>query len=148
VSRYAASTIQVYRSSLAGLRRQRDALLAQPNRGRVQQEDLERLHNLIAHREAVVAEADREAAERLAAEQAERATLAALEAEFAALPDAALQDLVDGAAFLLLLDSARQYGLVTGGPEVDFERCDAVLRVGRQRGLAPRDAKEDRDGLV
>jgi hypothetical protein len=114
----------------------------------VQQEDLERLHNLIAHREAVVAEADREAAERLAAEQAERATLAALEAEFAALPDAALQDLVDGAAFLLLLDSARQYGLVTGGPEVDFERCDAVLRVGRQRGLAPRDAKEDRDGLV
>jgi hypothetical protein len=140
-SRYAASTIATYRASLAGLRRQRDTLLAKP-RTRLQEEELARLNNLIAHREHVVAEADREDAERAMAEQTEQVALTALEREFAELPDKQLQELVDGAAFLLLIDAARQYGLVTGGPEVDVERCDAALRVGRQRGLAPRDATE------
>ena len=48
------------------------------------------------------------------------------------------QDLVNAAEFLLLVDSARQYGLVTGGPEADVERCILILEEGRRRGVTPR----------
>lgn len=47
------------------------------------------------------------------------------------------QEAVDGAKGLLLLDSARQYGLVTGGPEVDVDRCEKILQAGRRRGVRP-----------
>jgi hypothetical protein len=42
------------------------------------------------------------------------------------------QEAVDTAHFLLLLDSARQYGLVEGGPAVDIERCEAILKRGAE----------------
>lgn len=138
---YAQRTIIAYRSSLVGLRRKRDALRKRAPLLRGEQHELDKLEQLIAHRERVVAEADR-----AAAEQADR--LATLDAEFAALDDAALQPLVDGAEFLLLLDAGRQYGLLTGGPEIDVERCEAALRVGARRGLVPRPAGETAADLL
>jgi hypothetical protein len=51
--------------------------------------------------------------------------------------DAEWQEAVDAAEFMLLLDSSRQYGLVTGGPKVNIERCEEILREGKQRGFEP-----------
>jgi hypothetical protein len=47
------------------------------------------------------------------------------------------QDAVDGARFFLLLDSARQYGLVAGGPGVDSNRCIDILKQGAALGVKP-----------
>lgn len=38
------------------------------------------------------------------------------------------QDAADCAEFLLHLDASRKYGLVTGGPEIDPDRCQEILR--------------------
>lgn len=48
------------------------------------------------------------------------------------------QEAVDLAEVLLLIDSARKYGLITGGPGVDADRCDRLLAEGRRRGVRPR----------
>lgn len=45
------------------------------------------------------------------------------------------QDAVDAAHGALALDSARQYGLVAGGPNVDADRCLEILREGECRGI-------------
>lgn len=37
----------------------------------------------------------------------------------------------------LLLDSARQYGLVTGGPQVNVDRCVEILDRGKALGYVP-----------
>ena len=37
------------------------------------------------------------------------------------------QEAVDAAAFMVYLHSARLYGLIEGGPEVDCERADDLL---------------------
>lgn len=50
------------------------------------------------------------------------------------------QEAVDAAEGLLLIDSARQYGLITGGPKIDVERCQEILRRGREHGVYPADA--------
>ena len=47
------------------------------------------------------------------------------------------QEAVDGADALLSLDSARQYGLVTGGPKVNVNRCVAIVEEGKRRGIQP-----------
>jgi hypothetical protein len=47
------------------------------------------------------------------------------------------QEAVNVAEFLLLIDSARQYGLITGGAEVDANRASAILARGRQLGYRP-----------
>jgi hypothetical protein len=47
------------------------------------------------------------------------------------------QHAVDLAEFYLHLDSARKYGLVTGGPHVDVARCEEILHKGRRRGITP-----------
>ena len=47
------------------------------------------------------------------------------------------QEAVNLAETLLLVDSARQYGLITGGPVIDINRCEFILRCGRQRGYRP-----------
>jgi len=44
---------------------------------------------------------------------------------------------VDAAEACLLLDSARLYGLVTGGPGVDVGRCEEMLAEGRRRQIVP-----------
>lgn len=48
------------------------------------------------------------------------------------------QELVDSAHALLTIDSCRQYGLVSGGPECDAERCRKILAEGQARGFSPR----------
>ena len=48
------------------------------------------------------------------------------------------QAAVDLAEFYLRLDSARAYGLVTGGPEhINVERCSTILIEGRRKGVRP-----------
>lgn len=47
------------------------------------------------------------------------------------------QDAVDAAHGALALDSARQYGLVTGGPTVNVPRCAMILDQGRKMGVIP-----------
>jgi hypothetical protein len=47
------------------------------------------------------------------------------------------QEAVDMAHACLALDSARQYGLVTGGPGVNVARCIDILDEGKRRGVAP-----------
>lgn len=47
------------------------------------------------------------------------------------------QDAVDAAEGALCLGSARQYGLVTGGPEVNLERAAVLLREGKRHGITP-----------
>ena len=47
------------------------------------------------------------------------------------------QEAVDLADALLLLDSARAYGLVSGGPAVNIERCDDILKRGHDLGFRP-----------
>jgi hypothetical protein len=44
---------------------------------------------------------------------------------------------VDGAKFYLGVDAARQYGLITGGPKVNAERCQRLLELGKRKGYTP-----------
>lgn len=44
------------------------------------------------------------------------------------------EEVLEMAEFMLLLNSARQYGLVTGGPVVDVERCAEIIKKGRAKG--------------
>jgi len=47
------------------------------------------------------------------------------------------QGAVDAASALLCLESARQYGLVEGGPLVNGDRCREILAQGAARGFTP-----------
>jgi hypothetical protein len=47
------------------------------------------------------------------------------------------QEAIDAAEFYLALDSARQYGLLTGGPTVNVERCIDILERGKRLGYRP-----------
>lgn len=47
------------------------------------------------------------------------------------------QHAVDAAEFYLLFDSARQYGLVAGGPVINAERCSDLLIRGAALGYQP-----------
>ena len=49
------------------------------------------------------------------------------------------QDAVDGAQALLEIDSAKQYGLITGGPDADVQRCEEILLYGKALGVTPSD---------
>ncbi|OJW05300.1 MAG: hypothetical protein BGO49_31230 [Planctomycetales bacterium 71-10] len=48
------------------------------------------------------------------------------------------QNAVDAAKALGVLHAARSYGIVKGGPEVDVDRCDALLERGLRLGITPR----------
>jgi hypothetical protein len=52
------------------------------------------------------------------------------------------QEAVDHAHFFLLLDSARQFGLITGGPAIDVERCEEILEKGAALGYTPKELKK------
>lgn len=43
----------------------------------------------------------------------------------------------------LLLASARAYGFVDGGPDVDVDRCEEVIEVAREAGMEPTDDEVD-----
>jgi len=45
---------------------------------------------------------------------------------------------VDAADACLCIEAARQYGLVTGGPEVDVDRARWIVAQGKLRGIQPR----------
>ncbi len=47
------------------------------------------------------------------------------------------QEVVDVAEFCLALESARQYGLVRGGPGVNVDRCEELLKLAAARGIRP-----------
>jgi hypothetical protein len=47
------------------------------------------------------------------------------------------RDAVEWAEVMLLLDSARKYGMVTGGPEVDVARCLELQARGQALGHVP-----------
>lgn len=50
------------------------------------------------------------------------------------------QEAVDMAKSLLMVHSAKSYGLVAGGPNVNVERCEQLLRDGARIGFIPDDA--------
>jgi len=47
------------------------------------------------------------------------------------------QEAVDSAYGALVLESAKAYGLLTGGPVVNVDRCEKILRRGARRGIYP-----------
>lgn len=47
------------------------------------------------------------------------------------------QEAVDLAATHLRIDAARKYGIMTGGPEIDIERCVGLLKAGKEKGVTP-----------
>lgn len=49
------------------------------------------------------------------------------------------QEAADAAWAMLVLDSCRQYGLVEGGPEINFDRCVAILERAKAKGIEPRE---------
>ena len=48
------------------------------------------------------------------------------------------QDAADGAHAFLALDACRKYGLITGGPAVNVDRCLAILERAKRKGITPR----------
>lgn len=54
------------------------------------------------------------------------------------------QEAVDLADAMLVVHSARCYGLIAGGPKIDPDRCDDLLREARSRGFRPRPDEVDR----
>jgi hypothetical protein len=48
------------------------------------------------------------------------------------------QEAVDAAEGALALDTARKYGLVTGGPEINVARCCEIKLKGLRMGIRPR----------
>lgn len=48
------------------------------------------------------------------------------------------QEGVDAAHVMLQIHGAKSFGLVTGGPEVNVERCLELLHAGRELGVVLR----------
>jgi len=51
------------------------------------------------------------------------------------------QEAVDCAHFYLLVESARAYGLISGGPEVNLARCEEILKRARGLGYRPKELR-------
>lgn len=47
------------------------------------------------------------------------------------------QEAADHAEVMLLIQSARAYGLIAGGPEVNVDRCEELIKLARRRGIVP-----------
>lgn len=47
------------------------------------------------------------------------------------------QKAVDTARFILILETAKLVGLLSSDAEVDQERCEEILRCGRELGYEP-----------
>lgn len=54
------------------------------------------------------------------------------------------QEAVDMSHALILIDSAVKYGLVTGGPGINVDRCQELLDRGKARGTFPRPGAVER----
>lgn len=53
------------------------------------------------------------------------------------------QEAVNLATLLLLVDSGRQYGLITCSLDIDAERCRQILETGAARGFRPDEIEVD-----
>jgi len=53
------------------------------------------------------------------------------------ITDEEWQEVVNNIEVLRLIDAARQYGLITGGPEINQDRCDELLAKARRKGIYP-----------
>lgn len=53
--------------------------------------------------------------------------------------EAEWREAVNIASALRLLHDCKLYGLVTGGPKADIERCDLILSRGKSLGFEPDD---------
>lgn len=58
------------------------------------------------------------------------------------------QEAVDAAEGALALESARMYKIVDGGPTVNVDRCEQILRQGARRGVRPAPEAIDRFALA
>ena len=58
------------------------------------------------------------------------------------------QAAVDGADFLILLDAAVQFGLLTGGPKANVLRCLDILDRGAERGIFPSPADRRQQSIA
>ena len=47
------------------------------------------------------------------------------------------QAAADLAAFLVAVDSCKQYGLITGGPAVNVDRCIEMIDKAKGKGIVP-----------
>ena len=47
------------------------------------------------------------------------------------------QDAANAAEAWLRFDSAKKYGLISGGPDVDVDRCDDILKKAKRLGITP-----------
>jgi hypothetical protein len=47
------------------------------------------------------------------------------------------QAAVDEADFLLTLDACKQYGLITGGPTINWHACMQIIELGKEHGITP-----------
>lgn len=64
------------------------------------------------------------------------------------LTDEELEAGVIPAVFYSVLDAARCYGLVVGGPSVNADRCEEVIAEARRRGLAVPTPEEAVDAWI
>jgi len=53
------------------------------------------------------------------------------------MTDLSPRELAALAAGVLLIDDARLYGLIEGGPDVDRARCEELLQQAREEGIVP-----------
>lgn len=51
---------------------------------------------------------------------------------------------VDVAYCMLVLDSCKQYGLLTGGLKINQDRCSMIMEMGEQKGYKPSDDAVER----
>jgi hypothetical protein len=54
------------------------------------------------------------------------------------ITDEEWQEVVNEIAVLRVIDAARQYGLITGGPELNHDRCYELLAKAREKDIYPR----------
>jgi hypothetical protein len=47
------------------------------------------------------------------------------------------REAVDAAEFLLALESCRMYGLLSGVPPMNVDRCEEILAYGKAHGIFP-----------
>ena len=50
------------------------------------------------------------------------------------------QEAVNLAHMWRMVEAARLFGLVTGGPKVNVARCDEIIERGKKHGIKPQDA--------
>lgn len=58
------------------------------------------------------------------------------------------REAVEAAAGLRIIADLKMYGLLTGGPGININRCDEILRRGAKRGVFPADAQRSALAII